>query len=267
MAGRRRRGKGPDKETLHILFLKYRRRRDPAVREQLVLAHAGLATYMARKFANRGEPLEDIVQVAQIGLLKAVDRYDPARGVEFSTYAGATIVGEIKRHFRDKFWSVHVPHRLRDLNNTLMRTADRLTQLLGRSPTIAEIASETGVSFEDTVEALEVGRAYSVASLDADVGDSDDDQSLSLLDTLGTEDRELVHLENRQTLEGLLQRIPEREQAVLRQRYYEGVSQAEIARRLGISQMHVSRIQRDALRRLRQLIAPPDVDKPPQADE
>lgn len=258
MAGRRQRGKAPDKAKLRALFLEYQRAHNPNVREQLVLAHAGLATYMARKFANRGEPLEDIIQVAQVGLLKAVDRFDPSRGVEFSTYAGATIVGEIKRHFRDKFWSVHVPHRLRDLNNTLMRAADRLTQALGRSPTIEEIALETGVPFEDAVEALEVGRAYSVASLDADVGDAGDDQNLSLLETLGTEDHELVHLENRQTLDGLLQRLPAREQVVLRQRYYEGVSQAEIARRLGISQMHVSRIQRDALRRLRQLITPPD---------
>ncbi len=261
----RQRTKVRDKEALREVFLEHWRTRRPALREELVLAHSGLAMYMARKFANRGEPLEDIAQVAQVGLLKAVDRFDPTRGVEFSTYAAATIVGEIKRHFRDKFWAVHVPHRLRDLNNTLMRAGDRLAQSLGRSPTVAEIAESTGVAFEDAVEALEVGHAYNVASLDADLGDATDDQSGSLLDSLGVEDPELGHLEDQHTVEALLQRLPDREREILRQRYYEGISQAEIAKRLGISQMHVSRIQRDALRRLRRLLTSHDPDPAPRA--
>lgn len=253
MAARTKPGE-QDREALRRLFRKHWHTRDPALREQLVLAHTGLATYLARKFANRGEPLEDIIQVAQVGLLGAVDRYDPTRGIEFTTFATATIVGEIKRHFRDKLWSVHVPRRLRELNNALMRTVEGLAQRLGRSPTIPEIAEEAGVPFEDVVAALEVGQAYSPASLDAEPAGGGDEPATSLMDYLGHEDPELGHLENRHTLEESLRSLPEREQMVLRMRYYEERPQVEIARRLGISQMHVSRIQREALRRLREMI-------------
>ncbi len=250
----RPRQKPRDQHVPRELFLEYARSRDPAIRERLLLAHSALAAYLARRFAYRGEPLEDLVQVAQIGLLQAIDRYDPTREVEFSTYAAATIVGEIKRYFRDKTWSVHVPRRLRERNQALMRAVDNLTASLGRSPTLPELADAVGVSFEDAVETLEVGLAYSPASLDAEVGNAEGDEPSSLLDYVGTEDPELAHTENRHTIEEALSTLPEREQAIVRMRYYEERSQSEIAQRLGISQMHVSRLQRQALRRLRAAI-------------
>ncbi|OFX12617.1 MAG: hypothetical protein A2V59_00945 [Armatimonadetes bacterium RBG_19FT_COMBO_69_19] len=243
-----------DKEALRAQFLKFAKTHDPAIRESLVLAYSSLAAYMARKFANRGEPLDDLTQVASIGLLKAIDRFDPTRGIEFTTYATVTIVGEIKRHFRDKFWTVRVPRRLRELNNSLMKSVESLSQRLGRSPTLQEIADESRVPFEEVVEAFELGRAYNPASLDAELAEGDEDHGNSLMDYLGEEDPELARLEDRHTLEGALRTLPERQYEILRLRYYEGLSQAEIARQLGISQMHVSRIQRDALKRLKELI-------------
>jgi RNA polymerase sigma-B factor len=246
--------KRQDRDALRELFNEFARSKDASIREQLVLAHGSLAAYLARKFANRGEPLDDITQVAQIGLLKAVDRFDPTRGIEFTTYATVTIVGEIKRHFRDKFWAVRVPRRLRELNNSLMKAVEGLAQRLGRSPTIPEIAEETGVPFEDVVEAFELGRAYSPASLDAELGEGADEHASSLMDYLGTEDPEIERLEDRHTLEGALATLPDRQREILQLRYYDGLSQSDIAKKLGISQMHVSRIQRDALRRLRGLI-------------
>lgn len=246
--------KAQDKAALRELFVKFAETRDPAVREELILSYSSLAAYLARKFANRGEPIEDLTQVAHIGLLKAVDRFDPMRGIEFTTYATVTIVGEVKRHFRDKFWTVRVPRRLRELNNSLMKSVESLSQRLGRSPTIPEIAEETGVPFEEVVEAFELGRAYNPASLDAELAEGDEDHGTSLMDYLGGEDQELIRLEDRHTLEDALRSLPERQHEILRLRYYEGMSQADIARKLGISQMHVSRIQREALKRLRELI-------------
>lgn len=243
-----------DKESLRGLFVKFAETRDKHTREELVLSYTSLAAYLARKFANRGEPLDDLTQVANIGLLKAIDRFDPTRGIEFTTYATVTIVGEIKRHFRDKFWTVRVPRRLRELNNSLMKSVESLSQRLGRSPTLLEIAQESGTPFEEVVEAFELGRAYNPASLDAELAEGDEDHGTSLMDYLGEEDPELTRLEDRHTLEGALKSLPERQYEILRLRYYEGLSQAEIARKLGISQMHVSRIQRDALKRLRELI-------------
>ncbi len=259
MPARRRTRRLLEKADVRALFLRFQKARDPAVREELALAHESLAIYLARKFADRGEPLEDIIQVAQIGLLKAVDRYDPDRGIEFTTYATPTIVGEIKRHFRDKLWAIHVPRRLRELNYTLMRVVEELSQQLGRSPTIPEIAQVAGVPLDDALEAMEVGRAYSLVSLDAEGAESDEDHAVSLIESVGGEDRALEHLEDRATLEWALSALAERPREIVRLRFFEDLSQADIARRLGISQMHVSRILREALVRLRTLIA----DRPP----
>jgi len=255
MASRRPTRPIPAKAEIHALFERYHAGRDPGVRDELVLAHENLAVYLARKFADRGEPLEDVIQVAQIGLLKAIDRYDATRGIEFTTYATPTIVGEIKRHFRDKLWAVRVPRRLRELNYGLMRAVEDLSQRLSRSPTIPEIALATGIPFDDVLEAMEVGRAYSLASLDAEMPDGDDDHGTTLSDSVGAEDPALEMLEDRTTLDAALGRLPERARDVIRLRFYEDLSQAEIARRLGISQMHVSRVLRDALARLRATIA------------
>src|SRR6202011_5915035 len=167
------------REQLREMFTLFAETRDGRLRDELVEAHLGLAEYLARRFANRGEPLDDLVQVASLGLLKAVDRFDPGRGVEFSTYATHTIVGELKRHFRDKGWAVRAPRRMQELYLRLTQVVASLGQELGRSPTIAELAAETAVSEEEVLEALEAGQAYRFASLDAPApGDSEGGDTL-----------------------------------------------------------------------------------------
>ena len=256
MSARRRTRHPLQKAEVRTLFQRLRQTGDPGAREALILAHQSLAVYLARKFGDRGEPLEDIIQVAQIGLIKAVDRYDTTRGIEFTTYATPTIVGEIKRYFRDKLWSIRVPRRLRELNYALMRSVETLSQRLGHSPTIAELAEESGVPFDVVLEALEAGRAYSPASLDAENAEDSSDRTAALLDTVGDEDATIEQLENRVTLGWAMKQLPERHCQILRLRFYDRLSQAEIARRLGISQMHVSRLQREALGRLRAIMNP-----------
>jgi RNA polymerase sigma-B factor len=252
------RGRGrrpPDREQIHALLCRYAATRDPEARERLVEAFGDLALYLARKFGNRGEPLEDIVQVARIGLLKALERYDPAREVEFTTYATPTIVGEIRRHFRDKLWAIRVPRGLRERNAALMRAIDDLAQRLGRSPTIQELSEHTGVALDDVLEALEVGRAYSLISLDAEGPEGEGESVSALAESVGAEDPALEGLEDRATLEGALARLPARSREIVRLRFFEDLSQADIAARLGISQMHVSRLLREALLALRVLLA------------
>src|SRR5438128_11445445 len=167
-----------DEATLMRTFETFAETRDPTLRDELIEAHLGLAEYLARRFANRGEPLDDLVQVASVGLLKAVDRFDPERGLEFSTYATPTIVGELKRHFRDKGWAVRVPRRIQELHLRLGKVVSTLSQDLGRSPTIAEVAERAGASEEEVLEAMEAGRAYRFASLDAPGGGDEDSQTL-----------------------------------------------------------------------------------------
>ena len=265
MPARRRKSRPFSRAEIRQLFERFHETKDPAARESLILAHRGLASYLAVKFADRGEPLEDLVQVAQVGLINAVDRYDPSRGIEFSTFATPTIVGEIRRHFRDKLWSVHVPRRLRELNRALMQSVDTLSQRLGRSPTISELAEESGVPFDVVLEALEAGRAYTPASLDADRGEEEDGRAGALAEALGHEDAEIERIEDRTTIEWALERLTDREREIVVLRFTEQLSQSEIARRLGVSQMHVSRLQRAAIDRLRGLIrgerfAPPPTD-------
>ena len=232
---------------LRTLFVQFADSRDPAVRDELVTAHLGLAEYLARRFSNRGEPLYDLVQVASVGLLKAVDRFEPNRGVEFSTYATHTIVGELKRHFRDKGWAVRAPRRMQELYLRLGGIISTLSQDLGRSPTIPELATEAEVSEEEVLEALEAGQAYRFASLDAPSPGEDD----SLGSHLGAEDPRMLDAEHRVALSPLLATLPQREQAILHLRFFEGLTQSEIAGRLGISQMHVSRLLARSLAQLR----------------
>ena len=237
------------------LFQRLRQTGDPAAREALILAHERLAVYLAKKFADRGEPLEDIIQVAQIGLIKAIDRYDQTRGIEFTTYATPTIVGEIKRHFRDKLWPLHVPRRLRELNYALMRSVERLSQQRGRSPTIEELAEEAGVPFDVVLEAMEAGRAYAPASLEAESSDDNtNDRVTSLAELVGDRDPMLGRLEDHEVLQWAMRRLPKPLQEIVQLRYFSHLSQVEIAERLGISQMHVSRKLRESLDRLRSLM-------------
>jgi len=221
------------------------------LREQLVVAHLNLVRFLAMKFVNRGEPLDDLVQVGTLGLIKAIDRFDTERGVEFTTYATPTIVGEIKRHFRDKGWAVKVPRRLQELNQAVNRSVDALAMELGRSPTVAELASRLGASEEDILEAQELGQAYSLLSLDSEVGGDGDKKSQTLADTVGANDAAMELLEDRANLERAFHVLSGRERVIIYLRFYESVSQTEIAARLQVSQMHVSRLQAKALEKLR----------------
>ncbi len=229
-------------------FAEFAEDKDPVKRDQLVNAHLPLAEYLARRFANRGEPLEDLVQVASLGLVKAVDRFDPSRGVEFSTYATHTIVGELKRHFRDKAWSVRAPRRMQELYLRLGTAVAALGQQLGRSPTIGELAAELSVSEEEVLEALEAGHAYRSASLDAPASGQEGE---SLASQLGAEDPSLEDAERRATLSPLLAKLPPRERLIVYLRFFENLTQSEIARRLGLSQMHVSRLLARSVAELR----------------
>ena len=244
-----------DREALRRTFEEFGRTRDPELRDQLIQAHLGLAEYLARRFMNRGEPLDDLVQVASMGLLKAVDRFDTERGLEFSTYATPTIVGELKRHFRDKGWAVRVPRRVQELHLRLGAVLNTLSQDLGRSPTIAEIAERAEVSEEDVLEALEAGHAYRFTSLDAPAAGDEDNQALS--DQLGTDDVGMEEIEHRVALSPLIAQLPPRERTILHLRFFEGRTQSEIANELGISQMHVSRLLARSLARLRSIAEEP----------
>jgi RNA polymerase sigma-B factor len=237
-----------ERDELRRKFHEYAATRDRSLRDDLVTAHMGLAEYLARRFTNRGEPLDDLVQVAALGLLKAVDRFDPERGLEFSTYATPTIVGELKRHFRDKGWAVRVPRRVQELHLRLGSVVSTLSQELGRSPTIGEIAQSAAVSEEEVLEAIEAGHAYRFTSLDAPSGN---DEEMSLSTELGAEDQGLIDSEHRVTLSPLIAQFPPRERTILHLRFFEGLTQSEIAGRLGISQMHVSRLLARALAQLR----------------
>jgi RNA polymerase sigma-B factor len=240
-----------ERDELRRKFEQFAESRDPALRNELVTAHLGLAEYLARRFDNRGEPVDDLVQVASVGLVKAVDRFDPERGLEFSTYATPTIVGELKRHFRDKGWAVRVPRRVQELHLRLSPVVAALGQQLGRSPTIAEIAQHAGASEEEVLEAIEAGHAYRTTSLDAPVKGDDPGQSLG--DQLGGDDGRMADTEDWMTLSPLVAGLPARERAILHLRFFQGKTQSEIAARMGISQMHVSRLLARSLSQLRQL--------------
>ena len=222
---------------------------DPILRERLVEGYSALVYFLARKFANRGEPLEDVAQVGFVGLIKALDRFDVNRGIEFTTFATPTIVGEIKRYFRDKGWAVRLPRRLQELHLSVLAANEQLAAKLGRQPTVAEIADLLSVSQEDVLEAREISPAQSIVSIDAEGTDGEDTRALA--DKLGARDEDLERVELRDELEQAMRHLTERERAIVAMRYYDELSQSEIAKRLNISQMHVSRLQRAALEQLR----------------
>ncbi|HEV2071315.1 MAG TPA: SigB/SigF/SigG family RNA polymerase sigma factor [Acidimicrobiales bacterium] len=240
-----------DEDALLLTFHKFATTRDPALRDQLVEAHLGLAEYLARRFSNRGESLDDLVQVASLGLLKAVERFDPDRGLRFTTFATPTIVGELKRHFRDNGWALRVPRRVQELRLRVTGVSHQLQLQLGRSPTVAEIAQRAGTTEDEVIEAIDAGSAYRCASLDA--GQSDDEESPGLLGVLGQTDPELMQAERKVAIHPLMAKLPKREQVMLYLRFYENKTQSEIAKRLGISQMHVSRRLAQSFEQLRKL--------------
>jgi RNA polymerase sigma-B factor len=222
---------------------------DAAAREALVTLHLPLVQHLARRFRNRGEPYDDLVQVGTIGLIKAVDRFDNDRGVEFSTYATPTIVGEIKRHFRDKGWAVRVPRRLQELRLQLTTATSELSQQLGRAPTVAELALRLAISEEEVLEGLESANAYATVPLDK--GSDDEGSSAGYLDTLGEDDEALEGVEYRESLKPLLAQLAPRERHILMLRFFHEKTQSEIAAEVGISQMHVSRLLAKTLAQLR----------------
>ena len=218
-------------------------------REDLVHLHLPLVEHCARRFRNRGEPLDDLVQVGTIGLIKAVDRFETERGVEFSTYATPTIIGEIKRYFRDKGWAIRVPRRLQELRMQITTTTADLAQKLGRSPTPRELAEVIGCSVEEIIEGMESSNAYSTLSLDA--SDGSDDGPPSMFDVLGVDDHNLAHVEIRESLKPLLEGLDPREKRILLLRFFKNMTQSQIAEEIGVSQMHVSRLLAKTLKQLR----------------
>ena len=250
----------PDRAELGELLRTYRQTGDPALRDRLVEMHLGLAEYLARRFDRRGEPVEDLIQVASLALINAVDRFDPDRGLEFTTFAVPTIVGELKRHFRDRGWALRVPRRLQELHLRLVGSVAELTHELGRSPSIPELAERTQATPDEVIEAMEAGRAYRSASLDAPPGD--DGAGPAAAWPVGETDERFAGVEERSELAGLLAGLPERERAILVLRFYDGLTQSEIADRVGISQMHVSRLLARTLEQLRQRAAEADEDAP-----
>jgi RNA polymerase sigma-B factor len=237
-----------------ILLRRYHRDGDLQAREQLIEQYMSLVRSLARRYSYRGEQLEDLVQIGAIGLIKAIDRFDLDRGVELTTYATPNIIGEIKRHFRDKGWSVRVPRGLQELNVQLSRLVEQLTVQLSRSPTIPELAKAAGVEEEEVLEALESGRAYTSLSLSVGGGGGDDDD-LDPLESLGTEEHQYEVSEDRAVLAPGFKALDERERKILQLRFFEGLTQSQIAQQVGISQMHVSRLIRRSLEKIRETIA------------
>jgi RNA polymerase sigma-B factor len=219
-------------------------------RDKIVERCLPLADHIARRFEGRGEPHDDLVQVARVGLVNAVVRFDVKAGSDFVSFAVPTIMGEVRRHFRDNSWSVKVPRRLKELHLRLGTATADLAQRLGRAPTASELASELGMDRDEVVEGLVAGSSYNTLSIDS-AGTGDDDDIRAIADTLGDVDAGLDQIENREALRPLLEALPERERMVLVLRFFESMTQTQIAERVGISQMHVSRLLAKSLARLR----------------
>lgn len=252
---RRRRAKVSwDKQRTKRLFDRYKNQGDEDAREQLIVNHLNLVRYLAAKFKNRGEPLDDLIQVGTVGLIKAIDRFEPDRGLEFTTYATPTILGEIKRHFRDKGWSVRVPRRLQELSAKVNTATDDLTKELQRKPTIEEIAQVVDASVDDVLEAMESSSAYSAVPLETT--GSEDEDAPSVIDRYATEDSQLVGADDRMVIEDTIRDFSPREQEVVKMRFIDGYTQVEIANKLGISQVQVSRLLRKTLKKIQEKIDP-----------
>jgi RNA polymerase sigma-B factor len=237
-----------DRRREVLLFSRYGETRDPSLREQLVVSYLPLARTIARRYKSPRVPTEDLVQVAAIGLMKAVDRYDPSRGIAFSSYAVPTMVGEVQRHFRDYTWGVRPPRDLQERAQRVLAVNRTLSAELGRPPSAGEIAERLGIGLEDVVEALQACDARDTTSLDRPriVGDDDD----TLADTIGGDDREFERVEQAISAELLMTRLDAREREIIRLRFHEDLTQSEIGERIGCSQMHVSRLVRGAIAKL-----------------
>lgn len=244
-------------------FREYRKSGSVPLRNALVEEHIGFADFLARRFANRGEPIDDLRQVASMGLVKAVERFDPDRGIAFTSFAVPTITGEIKRHFRDRTWSVRVPRNLQELTLEIERARTDLGHQLGRSPTVTEIATHLDVTDEAVLEGLEAATYYRSGSLDAPTAGADRG---SLGDHIPSADDEHAEAENRALVRQLLAELPVRERRIVYLRYFEGLTQSEIAEQMGISQMHVSRLLSKSMEQLARAIATDQAPEPVDVD-
>lgn len=233
--------------------LPYRRQREAIVDRTLPLAD-----HVARRYRNRGEPIDDLVQAARVGLVNAVNRFDPDNGADFLSFAIPTIMGEVRRHFRDYGWAVKVPRRLKDLQGQLVKARAELSQQIGRAPTPSEVAGHLGIEREAVMEATIASSNYS--TLSTDVQASADGEFRSVGDTLGDVDPNIDKVVDLETVRPLIAALPERERTVLLLRFFESMTQTQIAERMGYSQMHVSRLLAQALRRLREQVLEPGVD-------
>ncbi len=242
-----------DKAYTRELFRRYRLEGSEEARDELITMYMNLVKYLASRFRNRGEPIDDLVQVGSIGLIKAIDRFDIDRQVEFTTYATPTIVGELKRYFRDKGWAIKVPRRLQELSFRVNQAVDALTQTQQRSPSIQEIAAYLEVTPDEVLEAMETSEAYNFVSLESDRG-GDGSDTFSILEYIGEDDARMSVVEDRTTLQEAFKNLTPAEQRVLYLRFFEGLTQTEIARKLNISQMQVSRLLRRTFRVLRENI-------------
>jgi RNA polymerase sigma-B factor len=240
---------GRSPRSLDELLVAYHLHGERAARQEALVELMPLVRSLAARYAGRGEPLEDLVQVGAVGLIKAVDRFDVTRGVEFTSYGVPTIVGEIRRHFRDKAWAMHVPRRIKELSVRLSRLLDELTTTLGRSPTIAELAEAAGVEQEDVIDALDAARAYSTRSLDAVSAGGE-----QIAERLAGDDPGYEAVHDRWLLSTGLDALDPRGRRIVELRFFEGKTQAQIAAELGISQMHVSRLLRNAFDVMRRSI-------------
>jgi RNA polymerase sigma-B factor len=222
-------------------------------RERLIVEHLPLVRGLARRYADRGEPLDDLIQVGTIGLIKAIDRFDPARGFRLASFATPTILGEIRRHFRDRSWAVRVPRGVQEARAEIARAVDDLAARRGRSPSVREIAETTNLTIDEVLDALAAGSAQRPAPLAAPGGEGEEEPGV----TVGVEEPGFAAAEARATLDDGLAELPPRERAILHLRFHEGLTQSQIANRIGISQMHVSRLIRRSIEQLRQRTADP----------
>lgn len=244
-----------EKMTTPELFTELREGAEPALRDYLIERHEGLVRHVARQYAHSGESYEDIVSVGHLGLVNAVDRFDAERGTKFATFAVPTIKGEIRRHFRDRTWGLRVPRRIQELSLKARQMTEEITQRIGRSPTYSELADAMSVSEEDVIEALEVGRQYDLLSIDTGNDDDEGGSGQSVADRHGVLDQEVELFGQRNELAWALKQLPARQRVIMVMRFYLDLSQQDVGERLGISQMHVSRLQQKALARLKQLLS------------
>src|SRR6476620_9262577 len=238
----------------HRLLLRYHQHGDAAAREELVERFLPLARQLARRYQRTNEPLDDLMQVASLGLVKAIDRFDPARGTAFSTYAVPTILGELKRHFRDRGWSVHVPRDVQERILKVERATAELPAKLGHTPTVHEIAERIQATDEEVLEAMHASQGHHAVSLDATSTTGEGDEPAPLRDRIGADDLSFDTVEYGEAIGPVLKEISERDRMVLHLRFVEDMTQSEIAERVGVSQMHVSRILRATIEKLRQRI-------------